>query len=62
MSEGFQLGDVVLLKSGGLLMTIESIENASSGHKRAFCVWFDENKEVKSNSFLVHTLEKSKDF
>lgn len=34
----FSVGDVVVLKSGGPRMTVESIDAESS---KAHCVWFD---------------------
>ena len=47
-----KVGDTVRLKSGGPLMTIESIED-----NRAFCNWFS-NDELKNGTFNVETLEK----
>jgi len=47
MSE-FSIGDVVVLKSGGPLMTIENIgdytPNANPG---VYCVWFDERTKME---------------
>ena len=47
-----KVGDTVRLKSGGPLMTIESIED-----KKAFCNWFS-NDELKNGTFNIETLEK----
>lgn len=52
----FENGDVVNLKSGSPLMTIESIE-AYSGIKKASCIWFDGFKECHG-LFPLETLEK----
>ena len=38
----FKPGDVVLLKSGGPMMTVESVgERAMMGGQAIFCVWFE---------------------
>lgn len=50
----FQDGEVVQLKSGGLLMTIEGFEEAS---KRYACVWFEKAK-VMRDSFPGAVLTK----
>lgn len=47
------VGDVVVLKSGGPLMTVEFINE----DKSVRCSWFDENKRV-IGSFQPETLEK----
>ena len=40
-------GDVVKLKSGGPLMTVENIGayEATGGQPGAYCVWFEQGKE-----------------
>jgi uncharacterized protein YodC (DUF2158 family) len=46
----FKIGDVVTLKSGGPLMTIQAIGDymMSSGfNPGVLCVWFDSNKKVE---------------
>jgi uncharacterized protein YodC (DUF2158 family) len=40
MTNNFQVGDVVTLKSGGLPMTVVKIRKKSLGH-RIECVWFE---------------------
>jgi uncharacterized protein YodC (DUF2158 family) len=50
----FKPGDTVKLKSGGKLMTIESIEDGF-----AKCVWFKED-ENKQAMFGLETLEPAK--
>ncbi len=50
--EEFKVGDVVRLKSGGPLMTIESIKDEDLN-----CIWFV-NNEVRSNYFSKLIIEK----
>jgi uncharacterized protein YodC (DUF2158 family) len=52
MAEQFAPGDVVVLKSGGPSMTIESIED-----DEAACVWFQAQQQ-RSGSFKLFMLEK----
>lgn len=57
----FQIGDVVKLKSGGPVMTIQNLGDYSgpSGIKNgAFCIWFDGNKQ-QTSVFEVVTLVKA---
>lgn len=51
----FKSGDVVILKSGSPIMTIESI-GEYSGVVKAKCIWFDGSKKV-SDTFELPTLE-----
>jgi len=44
----FKTGDVVQLKSGGTIMTIEEIEDDS-----AHCVWSDNGKIERDNFYLA---------
>lgn len=46
MEEGLKVGDTVQLKSGGLTMTIESMDT-HSGVVKAECVWQDGNKPMR---------------
>ena len=48
----FKLGDTVRLKSGGPLMTIESIDE----YEIATCVWFDK-KVLSSSQFNFTSIE-----
>lgn len=50
----FQVGDVVLLKSGDPRMTVESMNGES-----ADCVWFEDNS-LQRNTFNIATLKKPK--
>lgn len=62
----FQKGDVVQLKSGGPLMTVERVGAFGGGmspraaFEGAECVWF-EGANVKRESFPHETLEKYED-
>jgi uncharacterized protein YodC (DUF2158 family) len=48
-------GDVVLLKSGGPIMTIDYI---SIQREKATCIWFDKNNEFFSQDFCFYVLKK----
>jgi uncharacterized protein YodC (DUF2158 family) len=52
MSEIFQVGDTVTLKSGSDRMTVRSIEG-----DEVFCEWFS-NGSVRGHLFLLAQLEK----
>lgn len=52
----FQVGDVVMLNSGGPKMTIAALKQ-----DRAFCIWFnqrDQYHEEKTAEFLIETLKQ----
>ena len=49
----FQIGDVVMLKSGGPRMTVESIES----EEKVWCTWFDSNKRNSQRAFKKEVLE-----
>ena len=49
----FNIGDVVLLKSGGPVMTIDN----DNGDGTYWCQWFDKNGELKGASFKGETLK-----
>lgn len=53
MSDKFNIGDVVQLKSGGEKMTIEEIENEED----ISCVWF-EGSQTRRSSFIAATLQR----
>lgn len=55
MSDEFEIGDVVKLKSGGEKMTIEEID----GEGYVSCVWF-EGTQPQRSSFTAATLQKHK--
>lgn len=54
MSEKFSVGDVVVLKSGGPRMTVDTIGTALDPYMRVS--WFDEDDRVYSSSFLSEML------
>jgi uncharacterized protein YodC (DUF2158 family) len=47
-----QPGDIVQLKSGGPLMTIQSVD-----HTGITCTWFDDKHNLKTAEFLASMLE-----
>ena len=53
MSNTFNVGDVVQLKSGGPSMTVGEVDGAD-----VWCVWFDKT-EKKTGSFNAATLAPS---
>lgn len=56
MSEKFEIGDVVQLKSGGELMTVEGYTEVGVS-KRVLCVWSEKSK-VYRDAFLEQTIDK----
>ncbi len=59
----FEPGDVVQLKSGGPLMTVEQIgEAVMTGEATVWCVWFEKvgSKQVRQDAtFRPTSLEKT---
>jgi uncharacterized protein YodC (DUF2158 family) len=53
----FQAGDVVQLKAGGPMMTVERATNRADGVFLVVCTWFDGHGEVQSKSFIPETLK-----
>ena len=58
----FKQGDVVILKSGGQSMTIDSfVYNQVKGTyytDRVVCIWFDEDSKLQRENFQTVSLEK----
>jgi len=56
--EQFKIGDTVMLKSGGPLMTIrdESSNYADGSSNEWYCAWFDKNGVIKHEHFNKNTL------
>lgn len=58
MSDQFEIGDVVRLKSGGPTMTVTQVgQKAMTGQQAVWCVWFDV-KGQQSGDFPPGALEK----
>ena len=56
----FNAGDVVRLKSGGPLMTVEKTgTTAMLGEEAVWCVWFDKTKKYNA-TILPTALEKAR--
>lgn len=49
----FKAGDVVKMKMGGPLMTINEVED-----EYVICVWFDTRHCLHTDEFLIDMLEK----
>lgn len=59
MSNQFQKGDVIRLKSGGPAMTVTSVGEAHmSSAMSVWCVWFDVKGEQKNGTFPIEAVEK----
>jgi len=62
MAQPFEVGAVVMLKSGGPKMTIQDIGDFSlggvAGHDQAFCVWFEGSKRQEA-AFEFATLKRA---
>lgn len=54
----FKAGDTVKLKSGGPLMTVESVGETQFDGPGVWCVWFEKNTK-KSDTFSPEVLEKA---
>jgi uncharacterized protein YodC (DUF2158 family) len=56
----FKKGDVVILKSGGPQMTVESLSsymNTGGPEEGALCVWFDKDRAPHERVFDTSTLK-----
>ncbi len=53
---GYRRGAVVQLRSGGPLMTIDSIETDFEAQRQARCYWFDRGK-IAWSRLPLHMLE-----
>jgi len=55
MADQLKPGDTVMLRSGGPVMTIETIDTYN-GVPKARCVWFDDKKTRFSELFALAVL------
>ena len=58
----FQPGDLVQLKSGGPVMTVEQVSEVMTGGQGVWCIWFEKvgNRQVaQRETFPPVTLEKA---
>lgn len=53
----FSAGDVVQLKSGGPLMTVEEVDHTTFNEPMAICIWFHKD-QMERNSFSLRVLQK----
>lgn len=53
--DAFKIGDVVQLKSGGPLMTVQKVRT-----DEVDCMWFDGNTLIKNMSFPMETVNHPK--
>jgi uncharacterized protein YodC (DUF2158 family) len=44
----FNPGDVVVIRSGGPVMTVERV-GQSNGHEAVFCTWFEKGKQERGH-------------
>lgn len=59
MSETFEVGDVVKLKSGGPKMTVKGAGPNQSGDPTVWCVWFEGSKQLDGD-FPAEAVERTK--
>ena len=53
MSHKFEIGNIVVLNSGGPNMTVQQLTDG----QKADCVWFDENNDPHDKYFVIDTLK-----
>ena len=53
----FKTGDLVQLKSGGPLMTVEAVRSDTSGVERVWCIWFSAKGNPRYQNFLPAVLK-----
>jgi uncharacterized protein YodC (DUF2158 family) len=60
VADDFQVGDTVQLKSGGPIMTIDSLdmERQGSTTRGAWCEWFEKNKPQPKKWYALTSLKK----
>lgn len=50
-------GDLVQLKTGGCLMTVERTDDGAT-YNYVYCIWFDDVGELRKNTFHKNSLRK----
>ena len=55
----FKTGDVVRLKSGGPVMTVDQVGKDMYDRERVWAIWFLANNELKKATFAPEALEKA---
>jgi len=61
VEDSFSVGDLVQLKSGGPVMTVEGFSDPSvyvEAHKCVSCLWFDKENHLQRESLLTDSLKK----
>jgi uncharacterized protein YodC (DUF2158 family) len=53
VNDQFKVGDVVVLRSGSIPMTVEEIDG-----KDVSCVWMDEKRKMERGTFPAATLQR----
>jgi uncharacterized protein YodC (DUF2158 family) len=53
----FKPGDIVRLKSGGPVMTVERVEDEGAGKIFVYCVWFDDKAKQTRGHFRPEALD-----
>lgn len=63
MSEAIQKGDLVRLKSNGLTMVVDRIDQGGAGtdgEMRVWCCWFDGEDQLREKDFAVTSVRRLK--
>lgn len=50
----FNVGDLVMLKSGGPVMTVIQVDGSN-----VYCTWFDERNVIQRHVFVAGALESA---
>ena len=57
MADAITVGKIVLLKSGGPLMTVEQVGETTTGIMSAWCTWFDSKNNKQTETFALEALQ-----
>ena len=59
MADTFNVGDVVQLKSGGPLMTVNGTgDDSMTGEFKVYCTWFDQKGKQTQSTFVPDVLNR----